>query len=311
MKIRTSRLILRTWEDSDLEPMLAINQDPKVMEFFPSLQDRETTIRMIQRFMQHYDQHGYTFFAVETKPPRQFIGFVGMMNVNFKAFFTPAIEIGWRIAYQHWGKGYAAEAANVILNKAFTEYQLKEIVSFTTVNNKKSRRVMEKIGMKHNPDEDFNHPNIDVTNPLSRHVLYRIKQPEYFQWKKAIFQQILDFKMLDAIEMLNQDKSFNFNIYVTPSDVAKVLKRYLYDEISPKSLQIWADFIVYREEYTAVQSDIEPSDPKYDELADYYEIMWYVLERISTPFLDGELTHDRIKSYLNELKEQYKISLHQ
>jgi RimJ/RimL family protein N-acetyltransferase len=180
MKIlETARLILRTWEDVDLDPMTAIDQDPKVREYLPGTSDRNATNANIQRFMQHYQTKGFSLYAVELKTTHEMIGFVGLMTPSFEAHFTPAIEIGWRLASKHWKKGYATEAAEAILHYGFTQLGLDEVVSFTVLNNLPSRRVMEKIGMRHNPNDDFDHPKIVDGSPLKRHVLYRLSKADY------------------------------------------------------------------------------------------------------------------------------------
>lgn len=181
MKIlETDRLILRTWQTEDIAPMAAINQDPKVMEYFPVLQDLEKTKQLINKFTQHFEEHGYTFYAVELKEDHTFIGFVGLSMASFEAHFTPAIEIGWRIASKYWGKGYATEAAQAVLHYAFTQLNLDEVVSFTVEDNTRSWRVMEKIGLRRSEADNFDHPNVDKDSPLRRHVLYRLRKDNYF-----------------------------------------------------------------------------------------------------------------------------------
>jgi RimJ/RimL family protein N-acetyltransferase len=177
--IKTDRLVLRTWRDTDLAPMAAINQDKQVMEYFPGLQDLATTRDFIQKAKQHYANYGYSAYAVELKANSQFIGFVGLAKVNFTAHFTPAIEIGYRLASAYWGQGYGTEAAKAVLDYGFAQLKLEEIVSFTAVINKRSRRIMEKIGLKHNPADDFDHPKIPLTSPLHRHVLYRLTRKAF------------------------------------------------------------------------------------------------------------------------------------
>jgi len=181
--IETERLILRTWLDCDLEPMSKINQDPRVMEYFPGLYDFQHTKKFIEREKEAFAKLGYTLYAVELKESGEFIGFVGLSLAEFDAHFTPATEIGWRLASAHWGKGYATEAAKAVLHYAFTELKLDEVVSFTTVNNTKSRRVMEKIGLKHNESDDFDHrhPSADSNSPPEICVLYRLTRDKYFQ----------------------------------------------------------------------------------------------------------------------------------
>lgn len=180
----TSRLILRTFKDADLEPMTDINQDPKAMKYFPALQDKEQTRQLINRIQTHYDTYGYSLYAVELKQTQQMIGFVGLLRADFDAHFTPTVEIGWRLASNHWNKGYAAEAAKAVLNYAFTKLDLDELVSFTSENNKRSCHLMEKIGMHHDSQDDFDHPKLEKTNPLCRHVLYRLTKAEYINQHK-------------------------------------------------------------------------------------------------------------------------------
>lgn len=163
--LETERLILRTWKTGDIEKLAAISADPVVMRYFPSTQDFTYTEKLITRFMEDYQNSGFTLYAVEIKKSGEFIGFVGLDPTSFEAHFTPAIEIGWRLASQHWNKGYATEAAKVVLKHAFINLGLTEIVSFTAVDNKQSRRVMKKIGMHHDPKDDFDHPKLDKTSP--------------------------------------------------------------------------------------------------------------------------------------------------
>jgi RimJ/RimL family protein N-acetyltransferase len=180
--LETERLILRTWQESDLQPMFEINQDPKVMGYFPSLQDLQTTKNFIAKISKHYDKYGYSLYVVELKATGEMIGFVGLLHrtkAEFDAPFMPATEIGWRLSSKHWNKGYATEAARAVLEYGFTQLGLDEIVSFTVVNNKPSRRVMEKIGFHHNPKDDFDHTKLEADSPLCRHVLYRLSKLEH------------------------------------------------------------------------------------------------------------------------------------
>jgi RimJ/RimL family protein N-acetyltransferase len=177
--VETDRIIMRNWRDGDLEQLFEINQDPRVMEYFPKLQDREDTNNIIERCKQLYREKGYCLFACELKATGEFIGFVGLLDVNFEAYFTPAVEIGWRLACEHWGKGYATEAAKSILDYAFNTWGLQELVSFTTINNRRSRNVMEKIGMIEDPEGEFEHPLLAEGHPLRRHALYRITKDQY------------------------------------------------------------------------------------------------------------------------------------
>ncbi|PCI75540.1 GNAT family N-acetyltransferase [Candidatus Aerophobetes bacterium] len=180
MKIlETERLILRTWIDTDLQPMCAINQDPKVMQYFPSLQDLDATKHLITKINAHFDTYGYSLYAAVRKDTDEFIGFIGLLNVNFKAHFTPATEIGWRLASNQWGQGFATEGAKAVLDYAFKTLEIPEIVSFTATDNAPSKRVMEKIGLSRQKSDDFDHPKLNDNSPLKRHVLYRLTKEQY------------------------------------------------------------------------------------------------------------------------------------
>lgn len=189
MKIlETQRLILRSFRMTDLDVMASIDADPKVCEFLPALGTRENTSAVIQRIMSHEQQRGYSLYAAELKATHEMIGWIGLMTPSFEAHFTPAIEIGWRLASQHWNQGYATEGAKAVLDYAFTTLGLEELVSFTVENNLASRRVMEKIGLHHDPKDDFNHPKLP-SHKLERHVLYRLKRSEYLA-RKFVFRPL-------------------------------------------------------------------------------------------------------------------------
>lgn len=177
--IEADRLLLRSWEPQDLEPFSKINADPRVMEHMLKTLTLEETQAFINRINDQFANHGYGLFATVLKNSNEFIGFVGLSIPSFATHFTPCVEIGWRLAYPHWGKGYATEAAKEILKLAFVEYGLPEILSWTTTNNLRSRRVMEKLHMTHNPADNFTHPNLPLDHPSSSHVLYRIKQKKW------------------------------------------------------------------------------------------------------------------------------------
>lgn len=179
--LETERLILRTWKPTDVDLMAVIDQDPKVCEYLPAIGTRATTQTGIDRIIKHYAEHGFCLYAVELKENSEFIGWVGLSKPSFEAHFTPAVEIGWRLASQHWKKGYATEAAKAVLDYGFLALNLAEIVSFTVVNNRASRRVMEKIGLHHHPHDDFDHPRLAADSPLRRHVLYRLSKAEYLK----------------------------------------------------------------------------------------------------------------------------------
>lgn len=174
--LETPRLLLRPWRAADREPFARMNRDPRVMEFFPAPLNSEESNALIDRAEAHFALHGFGPFAAELRGTGEFIGFVGLSVPAFQAAFTPCVEIGWRLAAEHWGRGLATEGAREILDQAFTTLALSELVSFTVPANLRSRRVMEKLGMTRNPADDFDHPKIPAGHSLRRHVLYRIQR---------------------------------------------------------------------------------------------------------------------------------------
>ena len=173
--IVTNRLVLREWRDADLEPFVAMNADPVVMQFFPETYTEERTRRFIARIRECWAERGYGLWAVERQDTGGFIGYVGLWPATFPAHFTPAVEVGWRLAADHWGRGYATEGARAALTYGFSTAGLDEIVSFTSAINVRSVRVMERLGMRRDVTGDFEHPNVPEGHPTRPHVLYRIK----------------------------------------------------------------------------------------------------------------------------------------
>jgi ribosomal-protein-alanine N-acetyltransferase len=171
--IETERLVLRRWRVEDSEPFAALNADPVVMEYFVSTLGRGESDHLIDRIEAGFADHAFGLWALEVKANREFIGFTGLSVPSFEAAFTPAVEIGWRLARGAWGNGYATEAANAALREGFVEHRLPEVVSFTYEKNARSRAVMERLNMRRDPSDDFDHPAL-VGHPLARHVLYRI-----------------------------------------------------------------------------------------------------------------------------------------
>jgi len=170
--ITTERLGLRRWLDSDIQPFAEMNKDVDVMRFFPkSLTDRET-LEMVQRIKLHFDENGFGLFAVENKLTKKFIGFTGFAIPTFDAFFTPCVEIGWRYKKEAWGQGFATEAANACLKYGFDILEFDKVVSFTSIINVKSEKVMRRIGM--NYVGEFDHPKVEHNSRLRRHILYQI-----------------------------------------------------------------------------------------------------------------------------------------
>jgi len=179
--LRTPRLILRSWRDDDLEPFAVMNRDSRVVQYLPGPLEREESDALAARIRQHFAEHDFGRYAVEVIGGPRFIGFVGLAVPPFEAPFMPCVEVGWRLDADHWGRGYATEAALATLAHGFGELGLSEIVSFTVPENRASRRVMEKIGMRHSPGEDFDHPLLPAGHPLRRHVFYRLSR---FEWER-------------------------------------------------------------------------------------------------------------------------------
>ena len=177
MELRTPRLMLRSWRDQDLPPFAALNADPAVRRWFPSVLTHAESDAQAARLRLHDEEHGYTFWAVEVPGVAPFVGFVGLFMVRFEAPFTPAVEIGWRLAQAYWGRGYATEAAEAALAHAYGPLGPDEVVAFTVPGNSASRRLMEKIGMRHDPADDFDHPDLPEGHAMRRHVLYRATRP--------------------------------------------------------------------------------------------------------------------------------------
>ncbi len=176
-ELQTERLRLRRWRPADAAPFAALNADPRVMEHFPALLSREESDAAMARIEAHFDQHGFGLWAMEIAGVAPFAGFIGLAVPRFEALFTPCVEIGWRLAAEYWGRGFATEGAKAALAFGFESLRLEEIVSFTVPGNVRSRRVMEKLGMTHDPCDDFDHPLLPAGHVLSRHVLYRAARP--------------------------------------------------------------------------------------------------------------------------------------
>jgi 3-dehydroquinate dehydratase/shikimate dehydrogenase len=176
--LRSERLLLRPWRESDRAPFAALNADPKVMEHFPRVQTREESDAGVDRMMARMAEQGFGLWAVEVPGVSEFIGFIGL-NPADAVLGRPVLEIGWRLAAEHWGRGFATEGARASLAHAFDVLGRDEIVSFTTAANDRSRHVMEKLGMTRRPEDDFDHPGVPPSWSGRRHVLYRITRPEW------------------------------------------------------------------------------------------------------------------------------------
>jgi RimJ/RimL family protein N-acetyltransferase len=178
-ELRTDRLRLRRWRQEDRAPFASLNSDPVVMEFFPAALSQSESDEYVGRIQDHFERYGFGLWAVEVSATAEFAGYVGLWPTNFDAHFTPAVEVGWRLARRFWGSGFAPEGARAAVRDGFDRLGLAEIVSFTAESNMNSRRVMEKLRMTHDPGEDFDHPTVPESSPLRRHVLYRLSSEAF------------------------------------------------------------------------------------------------------------------------------------
>jgi RimJ/RimL family protein N-acetyltransferase len=180
--METQRLILRQWTSADLAAYATLNADPLVMKYFPSTLTREESDAQVDIIRNLITERGWGFWAVELKSTNEFIGFVGLHAQNESSGIphAPFSEIGWRLSSQHWGKGYAPEAASKALEFAFETLNEPSVYAFTTLSNEPSQKVMRKLGMV-NVKHDFNHPKLPEGHPLERHCLYRITKDEWLE----------------------------------------------------------------------------------------------------------------------------------
>ena len=173
-ELRTERLRLRHWRSEDRPGFAAMNADPGVMEFFPKTWDEAESNAAMDRIIYQLLTGDFGLWAVEVaEQGPDSVGFVGLSIPSFEAVFTPCVEVGWRLTRDAWGHGYATEAAQACLRYAFGQLQLDEVVSFTAVQNVRSQAVMRRLGMQHDPADDFDHPKLEG-HPLQRHVLFRL-----------------------------------------------------------------------------------------------------------------------------------------
>jgi len=173
----TDRLRLRQWKKDDLPAFAALNADAEVMKYYPDTLSEEESNDMAKRFEAIINFKGWGFWVVENLDEKTFMGFVGLHEPTYDLPVTPCVEIGWRLARKYWGHGYATEAAEASLAVAFEKLDLPEVYSFTSVLNKKSQAVMERLGMV-NMNQNFEHPMIPENNPLREHFLYRVNKED-------------------------------------------------------------------------------------------------------------------------------------
>lgn len=168
----TNRLGFRLWNENDRENFENMNGNQDVMRFFPKTLDKKGSDELLDKINNHFNDYGYGLWAVELKKSNELIGFIGLVNKTSDAYFTPCIEIGWRLNNVFWNKGYATEGAKACLEYGFEKLGIDEIYSFTAVVNKPSINVMKKIDLTFM--DEFNHPSVDKASILSKHVLYKI-----------------------------------------------------------------------------------------------------------------------------------------
>lgn len=178
LRLETRRLLLREWRNDDVEGWVAMNGDERVMAFFPSTYDRVHAEASAAKLRAALERDGYGWWIMDVRHGPSFAGVIALQDVPFEAPFTPALEIGWRLIYDAWGHGYATEGAMVALRFAFDTLGRNEVVAYTAENNVRSRRVMERLGMTHGSEDDFEHPRLAVGHPLRRHVLYRARSSQ-------------------------------------------------------------------------------------------------------------------------------------
>ncbi len=184
--LRTSRLILRPWVDADVDAWAALNADPRVMEFFPSTYDRARSESSAAAMRRDLARDGYGWWALEVAGGAAFTGVVALQQVPFQAPFTPALEVGWRLAHDYWGRGYATEGAHAALDFAFDALGRDEVVAMTARPNLRSQRVMQRLGMRHDSCDDFDNPMLEADHPLRRHVLYRVRRDDWCDARRGI-----------------------------------------------------------------------------------------------------------------------------
>ena len=181
MELRTPRVLLRQWKDSDFDTWATMNADPQVRRFFPSTLTHADAQAEADRIRGAIAQRGWGMWALEVPGVHPFAGFVGLNLPGYEAPWMPAVEIGWRLAPSAWHQGYATEGALAALEFAFTQLELPQVVAMSVPGNTPSHQVMERIGMVRDEAADFDHPRVPADSPLKRHILHRIA-PE--QWHK-------------------------------------------------------------------------------------------------------------------------------
>jgi len=177
-QLRTERLFMTAWTERDAAALEAMGQDPDVMRFFPSVLSREQSSELLGRLKRSFEQRGWGMWAVRELPDGEALGFVGLAQIADDIPIDAAVEVGWRLAREAWGRGLATEAAGASLDYAFDVLALDEVVAYTAAVNEPSRRVMDRLGMRHDTAADFPFPGL-ADGPLRGHVVYRISAAEW------------------------------------------------------------------------------------------------------------------------------------
>jgi len=226
--IDTPRLTLRAWREADREPFAAMNADPAVMEFFPAPQARAQCDAMIDGWNTQLALEGWSNWAVERRDTGELAGFVGLTRPVRVLPFTPCVEVGWRLARAHWGRGYASEAARAALGHGF-DAGLAEIVSYTAKVNSRSRAVMERLGMR-DTREDFDHPALPGGHLLRPHCLYRLGAADW----RARRLRLVDYRPAMAGELVAMwRESFEEAVVTLDPHPVSEQHRYLEEEVLP------------------------------------------------------------------------------
>ena len=185
IELETERLHLRQWRDDDLAPFAAMNVDPRVMAHFPATQSLEVSAAAVARWRARIDERGWGLWAVELRRSGEFIGFTGLEVPAADLPCSPCVEIGWRLAFAHWGHGFATEAATASLGIGFDRLGLGEIMAFTAVGNLRSRAVMERLGMSADK-ATFDHPRVPPGSPVREHCIYRLARAAWLKTRRDV-----------------------------------------------------------------------------------------------------------------------------
>ncbi len=172
--LESNRIILRDWKDGDLEHFARINRDPMIMRFYPSPLDEAASTSLVKHFQQHIDKNGYGFFAAEDKETGKFMGFAGIAKVPSRVPCSPAIEIAWRLDYEYWGKAYASEAAQLLINHAFDTLNVPELVAYCVTDNQRAEHILKKIGFSHDESSNFSYAPKRNAKAKNDYHLYRL-----------------------------------------------------------------------------------------------------------------------------------------